>query len=100
MYVTNRFAKAHRFSYSISELSGSDPLKLMALLLCFPRFEASNLCFRLGYFLNQRRALCIRQKGALLVIEDGSLEFDNLSLKGRDIPNAYHRFRNVYCGIQ
>ena len=94
------FGTAHAFFYSISKRPLPNVFKFIALLFCFPCFKAGNLCFKLAYLLNQRRALLIRRKDVLLGLDNYALEFEYLSLDNRSVLHIFHRLRHIHEGIE
>jgi len=90
-----RFGAACIFFQRVSKNARSDLFEMVALLLSFPCFEASHLCFKVTYLVQKRRALLLCRKCSILGIYDLRLEFDHLPLKRRSIPEAYHSLRNI-----
>src|SRR5260221_647678 len=93
--VMRRLALCHLWLQRQDKNSRRQSLQLVALSLSFPCFELHNLCFKVAYLLNQRRALLINRENARLGIHEGRIEFDELGLKGLSVPQAYHRLRHI-----
>jgi len=79
----------------VSNSSVPQIFKVVALLLSFPCFKISHFFFKLAYAINQRRALLIRRKCAVLGIDNRGLEFDHLGIEGLSVAQTYHRLRDI-----
>src|SRR3990172_9559383 len=86
--------------HAVDKNSRSNFLKLIALLLSFPCFKASNLFFKLAYLLNQRKALLQSRRCAALGVYDLRLEFDKLSLEGGTIAQTYGRLNDILSRLE
>src|SRR5438105_433245 len=95
-----RFAVAHRFFHGISQRTSVEFYEFIALLLCLPCFEFSNLFFKIAYTLQQRRLAEIGAKCALLGGENYSVQFDSLRLKYGSVAETYHCLYDFARGLK
>jgi hypothetical protein len=76
----------------VGERSPSKVLKLIALLLSFPCFEASHLFFKITYALNQRR---LRR----LCGKDLFLKFYNRRIPAGSVVDVFQSLREIERGL-
>ncbi len=85
-------AVAHRCFYRKSNNARTNIGKFVALLICFPIFQASHLLFKVAYFLNQRRL-------RLLCREDFFLKFYDRRIASGDIVDVLQSLRYIKSGL-
>jgi hypothetical protein len=91
--VIRWLAVAHRFLKRADHTSCKRQCQLVALLLGFPVFHASDLLFELAYFLNQRRLRRVRGEQVALGVENQTIQLNGFGL------NLGRRFR-VYQALR
>src|SRR5712671_1737226 len=96
----NWFACTHGFLQDISESPRADLHKLVALLICLPCSQLSDLFFKSTYTFEQRHALILSRERSGVGINKLRLEFEELSLKGCGVAQPYHGFSNILCRLK
>ena len=83
-YAMKGLAVAHRFFNRKGNEARSQFCQLVALLVCFPIFQASHFFFKVAYLLNQRRL-------RLLCREDFFLQFYDRRVANGGVADVLHR---------
>ena len=94
-YLMRRFGTACVSLQRINQGTRSQPLKLIALFLCVPCFEISNLFFKVAHAFKQRKLVRLGRNCVLLGGKDLSLQFDSLMPNNVGIVRRYHQIRNI-----
>lgn len=84
----------------VSERPSTNFLKLIALLLAFPRFKVSNVLFEGAFLLKQRDLLALGRESALLSGQNYGLEFNDFALNLGHIAKLQKTAREVACHFQ
>src|SRR5215467_6905650 len=91
-YGMRRFSSLFRAFYNVSKLTSSGyVLKGVALLLTFPCFELSQLCFQLAYVLNRFRIARLGGEDLLPQLRNGRISNGNIIHVLKGLRDAEHR---------
>jgi hypothetical protein len=99
-YPMRWFGLAHGFFKRIYDRTPPRGYKLIALLLTFPCFYASDFFFKCAYFLNHRRLNRIGRKCATLGGQNSVLKLNNLPLDSRHRVQLYQALRNFTSELE
>lgn len=94
-YLMRRLRTLHAQLCSVDEDTWGQFVKLVALLLSFPCFEAHNFCFKLSYTLMQKRLRILGRECALMGGEDLSLQFEGLRIHERNVTKLHKSLNEV-----